>query len=59
MPSTDFVTPREGRVSRNDPDMFETLVKAVTPREGRVSRNYSDGAGTEENPCHIPRETCE
>ena len=33
------VTPREGRVSRNDLKRANKAVLFVTPREGRVSRN--------------------
>ena len=34
------VTPREGRVSRNETGEEQLKIAYVTPREGRVSRNF-------------------
>ena len=54
-----LVTPREGRVSRNDYIPRTDTKLTVTPREGRVSRNQLINSRKEILDGHAPRGACE
>ena len=57
--SGENVTPREGRVSRNDGAIQKAVKEVVTPREGRVSRNNSRSILFTFGLRHAPRGACE
>ena len=54
-----YVTSREGRVSRNEEGQYLLIDSRVTSREGRVSRNSYVFTGGGVRRCHVPRGTCE